>query len=208
MSEFQEFPKMARWSRDVVITEKLDGTNAQIAIEPSTAVDLARMSEQWGFERMGIIAVSRDEKLIMRAGSRTRWITPGEDNYGFAGWAQRNAEELFVLGEGRHFGEWWGKGVQRNYSMTEKRFSLFNAVRWTDDARPTCCHVVPLLYQGPMFPGLMEKYIRQLQQNGSYAAPGFMNPEGIVLYHTAAGMGFKKTIEKDEQPKSLQVKES
>ena len=31
--EFIEFPKMARLSRECVITEKIDGTNAQIFIE-------------------------------------------------------------------------------------------------------------------------------------------------------------------------------
>jgi hypothetical protein len=32
--EFTEFPKMARLSRDVIITEKIDGTNAQVFISP------------------------------------------------------------------------------------------------------------------------------------------------------------------------------
>ena len=30
--EFLEFPKMARLSREIIITEKIDGTNAQILI--------------------------------------------------------------------------------------------------------------------------------------------------------------------------------
>jgi hypothetical protein len=58
--EFQEFPKIARLSREIIITEKIDGTNAQILI-----------TEEGDF-------------LI---GSRTRWITPQDDNYGFAKWA-------------------------------------------------------------------------------------------------------------------------
>jgi hypothetical protein len=36
-----------------------------------------------------------------------------------------------------------------------------------------------------------------LKKNGSYAMPGFMNPEGIVIFHVAANTGFKKTFEKD-----------
>jgi hypothetical protein len=36
---------------------------------------------------------------------------------------------------------------------------------------------------------------------GSKAAPGFMKPEGIVVFHVAGNVGFKKTIEKDEEPK-------
>jgi hypothetical protein len=35
------------------------------------------------------------------------------------------------------------------------------------------------------------------------AAEGFMDPEGIVVYHTAGNVGFKKTIENDDQPKSF-----
>jgi hypothetical protein len=30
-----------------------------------------------------------------------------------------------------------------------------------------------------------------------------MDPEGIVIFHTAANMAFKKTLKKDEVPKSL-----
>ena len=32
---------------------------------------------------------------------------------------------------------------------------------------------------------------------------GFMRPEGIVVFHVAGNVGFKKTIEKDDMPKSL-----
>jgi hypothetical protein len=175
--EFVAFPKLARWSRDVVVTEKIDGTNASVFI-------------------------GEDGSFLV--GSRTRWITPEDDNYGFARWAHENKGELLKLGHGHHFGEWWGRGVQRNYAQPVKRFSLFNTHRWSDAAvRPACCDVVPVLYQGPMFPGVMEKHIRELSQSGSLAAPGFMDPEGIVLYHTAAGVSFKKTIHKDEAPKSL-----
>lgn len=175
--DFQEFPKMARWSRDIIVTEKIDGTNASVYI---------------------------GEDGTFLAGSRSRWITPEDDNYGFARWAHDHKEELLTLGPGHHFGEWWGKGVQRNYAQPVKRFSLFNTTRWADAAeRPACCDVVPVLYAGMMFPGVMEKYIRQIAAEGSMAAPGFMDPEGIVLFHVAAGIGFKKTVHKDESPKSL-----
>lgn len=176
MTDFQDFPKMARWSRDILVTEKIDGTNAQVFI-------------------------GEDGEFL--TGSRTRWITPVDDNYGFAVWAQHNKTELMKLGPGRHFGEWRGRGVQRNYAMTERVFSLFNAARWTSEALPACCRAVPILYQGPMFPGVMEKYIRALEQEGSKAAPGFMSPEGIVMFHVAGNVGFKKTIHKDEAPKSF-----
>lgn len=194
--EFAEFPKMARLSREIIITEKIDGTNAQLAI-----VELD------GHPVEG--AVYQSGGLALYAGSRTRWITPEDDNFGFAKWAFENAEELLKLGIGRHFGEWWGGGIQRKYGVSEKRFSLFNVSRWEGDAvRPACCLVVPTLYRGEFTSEAAEIALAELRANGSRAAPGFMKPEGIVLYHVAAGIGFKKTLEKDELPKSLAGKQS
>jgi len=139
----------------------------------------------------------------LRAGARTRWITPDDDNFGFAGWAESNAEELFKLGEGHHFGEWWGNGIQRKYGLAEKRFSLFNTHRWTaPEARPACCHVVPTLYTGPNEEYEIHRALDALSMEGSVAAPGFYDPEGIVIFHTATGALFKKTLVKDEAPKS------
>lgn len=174
-AEFVKFPKMARWSRDVLITEKIDGTSAQIYI--------------------------LDDGVTMFTGSRTRWVTPESDNHGFARWCQERKDELLKLGPGRHFGEWWGAGIQRRYGMKEKVFSLFNSLRWTDDVCPDCCRVVPILYHGPNVNGAIAGALDDLEMNGSKAAPGFMDPEGIVIYHIAAGVGFKKTIKGDESPK-------
>ena len=176
--EFKEFPKIARLSRDIVITEKIDGTNASIYI---------------------------GEDGTFLTGSRTRWITPEDDNHGFSRWAHANKEELMKLGKGHHFGEWWGNGIQRNYGMTEKVWSLFNTHKWSDDAiRPACCQVVPVLYYGPFDTEKIDCILGFLEDQGSFAAPGFLKPEGIVIYHTQGNMMFKKTIEKDETPKSLQ----
>jgi hypothetical protein len=177
--DFVEFPKMARLSREIIITEKIDGTNASVTI-------------------------TEDGQFL--TGSRTKWITPMDDNHQFAAWALMNKDELMKLGPGTHFGEWWGSGIQRGYGLTrgDKRFSLFNTYRWTDDAvRPACCHVVPVLYKGPFDTGCVDGALYDLEKKGSVAAPGFMNPEGIVIFHTAANLCFKKTIHKDEVPKQV-----
>lgn len=174
--DFESFPKMARLSRDIIITEKIDGTNAQVCIT--------------------------DDGRVL-AGSRTRWVVPGDDNYGFAAWVAANEDELRKLGPGRHFGEWWGKGIQRNYGLTERRFSLFNVSRWADaSVRPACCDVVPVLWHGAFTDTAVDNTLDNLRAYGSQAAPGFMKPEGIIVFHTAAGIGFKKTLEKDDAPKS------
>jgi hypothetical protein len=174
---FEAFPKIARLFRECVITEKIDGTNAQINI-------------------------TEDGRVF--AGSRSRIITPADDNFGFARWVEQHSEELQKLGPGRHFGEWWGSGIQRGYGLPkgEKRFSLFNVAKWGDDAvRPTCCHVAPVIYAGPFRTVEVERAIDALRANGSLASPGFMQPEGVIVWHGAARQMFKVTCERDEQPK-------
>ncbi len=173
--DFEAFPKIPRYNRGLLITEKIDGTNAQVAI-------------------------TEDGRVL--AGSRTRWVTPEQDNFGFAGWVAAHEEELRQLGPGRHYGEWWGLGIQRGYGLYERRFSLFNALRWTAQPPPPCCSVVPVLYRGVMTADAVGEALRELRQ-GSRAAPGFMRPEGIVVYHMAGRTSFKVTLEGDEEPKAV-----
>lgn len=204
--KFIEFPKMARFSREIVITEKIDGTNASIFIQDLILEEDPKDPTIIGTKH----AIAGEQSLTMRIGSRTRWITPSDDNFGFAKWCSipENFFELLKLGEGHHFGEWWGSGIQRGYGLLkgEKRFSLFNTSRWQEGSEntPKCCHVVPELYRGVFCTDYIDDTLSTLQTEGSKAAPGFMKPEGIVIYHTAGNVGFKKTIEKDETPKSLQ----
>ena len=175
--EFRKFDKIARLSREIVVTEKIDGTN-------------------------GLIAIGEDGEF--QVGSRNRWITPEKDNAGFARWAYEHKDELMGLGVGFHYGEWWGLGIQRGYGLKEKRFSLFNTSRWSDDTlRPACCGVVPVLYVGMFDTAKIQAILHDLATNGSKAAPNFMQPEGVVIYRVAGNLYFKKTIEGDEQPKSI-----
>lgn len=178
---FEAFPSIARLSRDVVVTEKLDGTNAQICIGGDGEV---------------------------RAGSRNRWIDlRGGEHFGFGTWVLEHQDELVRgLGAGRHFGEWWGRGVNRRGYGVDKRFSLFNTSRWqgshglvTPGAAPppSCCDVVPVLYAAEFDTAAIQVVLYRLEENGSIAAPGFMQPEGIVVFHAKAGVYFKKTIGDD-----------
>lgn len=177
---FQPFPKIARFSRDIIVTEKIDGTNAQVE-------------------------VLEDGRVL--AGSRTRYITPADDNFGFAAWVKENEDALRELGPGRHFGEWWGRGIQRNYGQAQRRFSLFNVSRWARECRPACCDIVPVLYAGPMNQVVVHELIDKLRSEGSVAAPGFMKPEGIMIFHTAANIMLKKTIEDDDLPKAVAARQ-
>lgn len=167
MSEFVPFPKLSRLFRGVVITEKLDGTNACVVVADDGTVT---------------------------AQSRTRVITPGDDNFGFALWVSQHVDELRQLGPGHHFGEWWGVGIQRGYGLHERRFSLFNTARWLE-SRPKCCGVVPVLWEGAtLCTEVVKNKLADLADDGSVAAPGFPSPEGIVVFHKASNAMFKVTL--------------
>lgn len=199
--EFIPFPKLARLSREIVITEKIDGTNASVHFLPIVSIDDATQALD--------VTYFDGVPHALYVGSRTRWIRPGDDNAAFALWVSENKEELRKLGPGSHFGEWWGKGIQRNYSKTDRTFSLFNTARWGDPlVRPACCEIVPVLFEGPLEEHNVllgvKGAMKQLREFGSMAAPGFMKPEGIVVFHKAANLCFKKTLEKDESPKGAQ----
>ncbi len=171
MSDFEAFAKIPRLRRGCVITEKIDGTNAQVFFP--------------------------DEGGPMLVGSRNRWITPDNDNYDFARWAFEHEAELRLLGPGRHFGEWWGSGIQRRYGVEDKRFSLFNAGRWNGGNLPSCVSVVPVLHDGPFTDTAVQECLDRLTREGSAAAPGFMQPEGIVVFHAASRTLHKVTLGDD-----------
>lgn len=183
--EFQAWPKTPRLSSTgMVITEKIDGTNA---------------------------AIQFDEYGGWAAQSRKRLITPQDDNFGFARWVSENNHLLFeVLGPGIHYGEWWGSGIQRGYGLTngEKRFSLFNTGRWDpDDLRDLVpgLGVVPVLRLHQFDTAVIAETVEELKASGSHAAPGFMRPEGVIVYVRTLDKVLKVLIESDDIPKTLAV---
>ena len=198
--EFIKFPKIPRYSREAIVTEKIDGTSVQIYI-------------------------GEDGEFL--TGSRRRWITPNTDHYGFSRWAHDHKEELLTLGPGRHSGEWWGGGIQRGYGLQkdDKRFSMFNVIRWClhdqepqqvpkedpriikmQDILPPCVGLVPILWRGCFDSIPIDHILEILTLKGSQASRGFMNPEGIVIHHVAGCVSFKKTLKGDDMPKSKLAK--
>lgn len=175
MTEFTPWPKIHRLfsEQGIEVTEKIDGTNSAVIID--------------------------DQGKLVGAQSRKRLITPDDDNHGFAAWAFGNAEALAeALGPGTHFGEWWGKGIQRGYGLDHQRFSLFNSVRW-DDHRDALSKavpeldVVPVLYRGEFSEHAVRSATENLHAHGSQAAPGFRPAEGVVVYFKAARTAMKFT---------------
>lgn len=183
--EFTAWPKTPRLFREAIVTEKIDGTNAAVIVQAT------------------------EDGYRVGAQSRKRLITPEDDNFGFAAWVHENRQGLLaLLGEGVHFGEWWGSGIQRGYGLTkgEKRFSLFNVTRWgalAGGSPVPGLTVVPTVATGVFSTDLVHDALVDLGCSGSYAAPGFDRPEGVVVFHTAANTVFKALIENDELPKGL-----
>ena len=216
MVEFVAWGKTPRYFREIVITEKIDGTNAAVVIEQhpfATHVD--------GNPPNVVDVVTGDElndnlvplyEYTVAAQSRKRLISPASDNHGFARWVSDNAASLVRdLGPGRHFGEWWGSGIQRGYGLCNgvKVFSLFNTRKWYGVEFATAnLMTVPLLYEGPHHEDAVTEALDALRDHGSAATVDFNgseypNPEGVCVFLTAANQVLKVTLENDEAPKSL-----
>lgn len=180
LPEFTPWPKTPRWNRDVVVTEKIDGTNAAVVIPEDGS---------------GVFAQSR--KKVITPGKQT-------DNFGFARWVEDNKDSLFAfLGFGIHFGEWYGSGIQSTYGLTngERRFMLFNSERWNAETIPP--NPIGLEHATVLYTGLPNTYVFQdiiaeLQDHGSKHVLDWLKAEGIIIYHTAARIGLKMLVENDE----------
>lgn len=175
---FPSFASIPRFYRDVTITEKIDGTNALVYVEPTT--------------------------LEVFAGSRNRWLTLEKDNFGFAKWVAEHTEELKRLGPGRHYGEWYGLGIQRGYGLDHKRLALFGG-RQSYEQR-LCWETVPVLYHGPFKDIDIDNLMANFIKRGSCAVPGWMDPEGFVIFHHSSGQLFKFTQPSDGHKDNEQVR--
>lgn len=183
--EFREWPKIARWNREVIITEKIDGSNA-------------------------CVIVTEDGQVA--AQSRSRVITPETDNHGFAAWVAKNEDVLRnLLGHGYHFGEWFGSGIQKRagYGLEkgEKHLALFNVDRWAED-EVLLAHqeieIVPVLWRGQAGAVAYGVKLALEALSGGSQVPSAkgkpeVKPEGIVIFHVAANTAFKMTLEKDDE---------
>ncbi len=197
------------------MTEKLDGTNAAIGIE-NTRTWLAPHNVPGAY-----FAPHNGDLTRVYAQSRKRIITPDGDNFGFAKWVYENSRQLAeVLGEGLHFGEWYGRGIQRGYGIGPEQgadgkfFALFNTSRWAEPKPPYAplpalgsipgLTTTPVLGSAPTFDTqYLGGVFELLRARGSSAtgAVGYDRPEGIVVYHTQGNVMFKRTFDKDDAGK-------
>ncbi|MFE1095862.1 RNA ligase family protein [Streptomyces smyrnaeus] len=217
-SAFPKFPKTTRVTKDVVLTEKIDGTNGLIYVQDANTEDARVMP---GYD--SFVSTWHGDYFI-RAGSRNRWLKPGKesDNYGFASFVREHAEDLAGLRPGLHYGEWFGKGINRGYGLEEKRFALFNAGRFYDPKAPytdpqtidygygerpcpDSLTVVPVLAVTTF--ASVSRYLDivcdTMPGAFSFLNMDFARPEGVMVYDTATKV-YKKCIFGSTSPKSLE----
>jgi hypothetical protein len=168
MIEFEKWSKTTRLESDVTISEKANGSNVAICAE--------------------IKADGDDFNISLAAQTRTQMVHMGNDQVGVAKWTIINYQSLIYdlfLGDGvtppkpgiyRHFGEFMTRGHK------EPHLYLFNTKRWSGKtfATPTL-KVVPVLFEGRYYEGIVEKCLEDLRTNGSRIHPGIA-PEGVVTY--------------------------
>jgi hypothetical protein len=172
--EFKSFEKITNIRElNMTITQKIHGSNAQIHI----------------YEEEG--------ELKVKAGSRNRWVSPEDDNFGFARFVEDNKQEITEkLGIGTHYGEWAGPGINSGEGLKEKTLILFNHGRYDESNLPPRMKTVPILYTGTVDNMAIQLTFDMLKKHGSYLVEGFMRPEGIVV--NISGKKFKKVFDAEE----------
>lgn len=159
--KFESFPDIKKFGTAVLyITQKIHGSNAQIYI----------------FQQ-------EDGSLDLACGSRSQWIAPGKDNFGFAEMVYAHKQEFIdKLGPGRHYGEWAGPGINSGEGLKTKTLVLFDHWKYPSERPlPPNTVIVPVLYAGGFDLGKIQEVTDDLKKNGSKLVTGFMRPEGIVL---------------------------
>ncbi len=206
--EFRAWPKIPRLNRGMVVTEKIDGSNAAVIVIPSFDATEYNLHELTPgdiiYNGQGVVVRDFEGELyVVAAQSRKRVLAPGKstDNFGFAGWVRGHAQAFAdALGPGYHYGEWWGLGIQRGYGQTKRRFSLFNVARYATVELPEDADLVPVLYEGIFDNAAIDAIVAELRRGGSLAAPG-QPAEGVVVFHTASRSVYKVLCENDGIPK-------
>ena len=165
----KEFQKLPRFHGQCQITEKIDGTQARIMIK-----------QRSDDESLVVPASVRFGMLDIFAGSRRRLLLPEQnDNFAFRAWVAEHARALVehLQEGGTYFGEWYGRGIGRDYDLDEKRLVLFSQT----GAVPGLFECVPVLYEGPFSQEAAYYCLERLQKSGSVLVPGYQEPEGIVI---------------------------
>ena len=167
-----KWPSITRLSKATVyLSEKIDGTSCGIHVS---------------------------DGKITAVQSRNQLLENGKDQNGFAAWVRANEATLVEdLGDGIHFGEWAGPGIQKGYGLKEKTFFLFDTRHYGRPWLTPNLSVVPLLRTCQLDTAVFKEVLEELKTNGSVASPGFMRPEGIIAFVYDTQTRFKILCEND-----------
>lgn len=218
--QFKSWGSTPRFHKGLHITEKIDGTNAGVCVQ-----GVSKTVFDGHPDAMRVFGEECD--YLVRAQSRKRIITPGNDNFGFAAWVWENAASLAnLLGHGYHYGEWYGEGIQKNpLAVKGRRWALFNTWHWgrkenLDRLRMVDIPgltTVPVLHDeqrdGPADYMTIPAIINGLNAGGS-RADGFMTlpnahkmdfhvegPEGIIVWQRETRQRYKILLREDDKHK-------
>jgi|ERR1035437_1038208 hypothetical protein len=195
--KFESFPDIKKLGTAVLfITQKIHGANAQVFIYRDYKVletvpldaKVEDYQSKYPDKELGLEPDYGTSYLVemftnLACGSRSQWVSPGKDNFGFAEMVYANKQEFIdKLGLGRHYGEWAGSGINSGEGLKQKTFVLFDHWKFPPERPlPPNTVVVPVLYSGPFDMSKVEECMNDLRANGSKLVAGFMRPEGVVV---------------------------
>lgn len=184
---FKAWPKITRRKSKCTISEKANGSNGAVAFQV-TQVEPPRGEEIY-ILRFDMAAQTRNH--IFTADNAS------EDQTGMTQWAVKNRETLIhdlcyingippqEDGLNYHYGEFMTRGHK------EPHFYLFNTRRWTGvQFRTPTLKVVPVLYEGEYYDGVVDECLEDLRRNGSRIHPE-LPAEGVVVYYPGNDTMFK-----------------
>jgi len=164
--EFVKWRSIKRPEKNtIIITEKMDGTNGCIIIK---------------------------DGIIIGVQSRTKLLSIDDDNYGFFAWCAEHAAHIIdVLGDGRHYGEFCGPGINKNrHDLGQRAFFIFNTFVYPTIPESAYIKKIDLIYTGKYSDLEIRKasfYINLRGMRFGYC------PEGFVVFYEAFG-GYIKHI--------------
>ena len=172
--DFHAFPEVEHICKTHMrITQKVHGSNCQIYI------------------------YEEDGTKKLKVGTKNRWLSLDDDNYGVCKFVHDNAEFFLQFSLGHHYGEWAGKGINSGEGMKERMLFLFsNPARYEGITFHPNVTFVPEMYNGVLDQSQIEYWMTFLKANGSFIVPGFMNVEGIIA--EINGKRYKKVFKKEE----------
>jgi hypothetical protein len=202
MVDFKAYPKTHRiGTEQYTITEKVDGTNGVVYVHKAKPADFR---------------VGKDRSYV-KAGSRSRWLEDDGskkwDNHGFGEWVMENERALIELPEGFHYGEWYGRGINRNYGLKDRRFMLFDYARY--DKLITNNNILGDLIETETVLADVVTYdylsiaiklnSACLSVEGSVHVRGFSDPEGLIIRSKLRPAVYKYIIRKDEEEEWTEI---